>query len=454
MLRPAMRASGPTPLRLLGGSFLLLVAVGTVLLKLPFATPADQRIGWVDALFTATSATCVTGLAVRDTGTGFTFGGQLVILGLIQAGGLGIMTFSLFILALVRGGRVSLAQRALFEQSLAGAIGHHLWPMLRLVLRFTFAAEALGALLLFIRWRGRLGTAEAAWSAVFHAVSAFCNAGFSLWSDNLIGFRGDPWTILTISGLIVLGGLGFLTVYDLWTSPRLDGRLSVNSKLALVVSGVLIAGGALLVWMLEARRAFAGMGALEQALAALFQSVTTRTAGFNSVDIGALAPGTLFLMTILMFVGGSPGSCAGGIKTTTLGILVLAAVTRLRGHLNVNVFRRTLPPTIVRDALTVALGAVAGAVAAVFVLLLIESPGRTVDQERAVFIGFLFETVSALGTVGLSTGVTPTLSPAGRLFVSLLMFCGRLGPLTLATAFAAGSRSRDWRYPEEEVMVG
>lgn len=454
MLPRSMRASGPTPLRLLIGSFLLLVAVGTVLLKLPFATPADQRIGWVDALFTATSATCVTGLAVRDTGTGFTAGGQLVILGLVQAGGLGIMTFSLFILALVRGGRVSLAQRALFEQTLAGAIGHQLWPMLRLVLVFTFGVEALGALLLFVRWRGDLGTGEAAWAAVFHAVSAFCNAGFSLWADNLVGFRGDPWTILTVSALVVLGGLGFLTVYDLWTSSRLDERLSVNSKLALVVSGVLIVAGALLVWMLEARRAFAGMGPLEQALAALFQSVTTRTAGFNSVDIGALAPGTLFLMTILMFVGGSPGSCAGGVKTTTLGILVLAAVTRLRGHLNVNAFRRTLSPVTVRDALTVALGAVAGAVAAVFVLLLIESPGRTVDHERAVFIGFLFEAVSALGTVGLSTGVTPTLSPAGRLFVSLLMFCGRLGPLTLVTAFAAGRGSRDWKYPEEQVMVG
>lgn len=449
-----MYASGPAPIRLLIGSFLALIATGTLLLKLPAATPPDQPISWTDALFTATSATCVTGLAVRDTGTGFTLFGQLVILGLIQAGGLGVMTFSLFILALFRG-RVSQAQRSLFEQTLAGAATQHLWPILRLVVYFTFATETLGALLLFLRWMPEMGARQAVYNAVFHAVSAFCNAGFGLRPDSLISWRGDAWIVLTVSALIILGGLGFVTVYEVFQWPRRRTPLSVHSKLALSVSGVLIVLGTVLIWFLESHRSFANMGPVESTLAAFFQSVTTRTAGFNTVDLALLSPSTLFLMMLLMFVGGSPGSCAGGVKTTTLGVLVMAMLTRLRGHSNVNVFHRTLGPLTVRNTLTAALLAAIGVVPALFALLLIESPQRTPDQEHFLFIDYLFETVSALATVGLSTGITGALSPAARLLVTLLMFCGRLGPLTLAASLASAKGALDdWRYPEEEVMVG
>lgn len=448
-----MRAAGPGPLRLLVGSFLVLIAVGTLLLKLPAATPADQPIGWIDALFTATSAACVTGLAVRDTGTGFTPFGQVVILLLIQLGGLGIMTFSLFVLALFRG-RVSLAQRTILEQTVAGSLGQNLWPLLRLIFAFTFGTEGLGALLLFLRWAPEMGAGKAAWSAVFHSISAFCNAGFGLRPDSLTAWRGDPWVVLTVSALIVLGGLGFFTVWEIRRSRGLRSRLSVHSRLALAVSAVLIVLGTVAFWLLETRRAFAGMTWSEQLLAAFFQSVTTRTAGFNSVDIGVLSPGTLFLMILLMFAGGSPGSCAGGIKTTTLGVLVVATVTRLRGHGNVNVFNRTLAPQTVRNALSIALGGAFVVTTAVFALVLLQAPGGPLAEERAVFLDYLFETVSALGTVGLSTGVTADLSPASRLLVSLLMFMGRLGPLTIATSLATGGTEDDWRYPEEEVMVG
>lgn len=448
-----MRAAGPGPLRLLVGSFLVLILAGTLLLKLPVATPADQPIGWIDALFTATSAACVTGLIVRDTGTAFTPFGQLVILGLIQVGALGIMTFSLFVLALFRG-RVSLAQRTILEQTVAGSLGQNLWPLLRLIVAFTFGAEGLGALLLFLRWAPEMGAGEAAWAAVFHSISAFCNAGFSLWADSLTAWRGDPWTVLVVSALIVLGGLGFFTVWEVRRSFTLRSRLSVHSRLALAVSAVLIVVGTAAFWLIETRRAFAGMSWSEQILAAFFQSVTTRTAGFNTVDIGTLAPGTLFLMILLMFAGGSPGSCAGGIKTTTLGVLVVATVTRLRGHGNVNVFNRTLPPQTVRNALSIALGGAFVATTAVFALVLFQAPGGTLAEERAVFLDYLFETVSALGTVGLSTGVSGHLSPASRLLVSILMFAGRLGPLTVAASLAAGGTEDDWRYPEEEVMVG
>lgn len=449
-----MYATGPGPLRLLIGSFLTLIASGTLLLKLPAATPAGRPISWIDALFTATSASCITGLAVRDTGADFTWFGQLVILGLIQAGGVGVMTFSLFILAFFRG-QVTLAQRSLFEQTLAGSAGSHLWQVLRLVFVFTFAAEAAGAFLLFVRWLPEMGAGRAAWEAVFHSVSAFCNAGFALRPDSLTAWRGDAWVMLTISALIILGGLGFFTVYEIMQSYRSRLPLSVHSKLALTVSAVLILGGTGLIWVLEAFRSFAGMGAGEKILAAFFQSVTTRTAGFNTVDLGRLAPGTLFLMILLMFVGGSPGSCAGGVKTTTLGVLAVAVLTRLRGHVHVNVFRRTLGPVTVRNTLTIALGGAVGVLPALFALLLLQAPGGSIEQERSHFIDYLFETVSALATVGLSTGITGDLTSSSRLLVSFLMFCGRLGPLTLANALAPDRGSRkDWQHPEEEVMVG
>lgn len=435
------------------GSFLGLILLGTVLLKLPVATPEGRPIGWIDALFTATSATCVTGLAVRDTGSEFTLFGQLVILGLVQAGGLGLLTFSLFILALFRG-RVSLAQRSIFEQTLAAEAGGRLWPVLRLIFLFTFTAEAVGALLLFLRWLPEMGAARAAYYGVFHAVSAFCNAGFGLRPDNLTAWRGDPLVVLPVAALIILGGLGFFTVYDVVES-RGRTPISVHSKLALLVSAALIVLGTVLIWLLEAWRSFAGMGEGEKVLAAFFQSVTTRTAGFNTVDLSRLSPGTLFLMTILMFIGGSPGSCAGGIKTTTLGVLVMVMLARVKGHTNVNLFRRTLAPGTVRNALTLAVLGAVGVLPALFALVLLESPHGTVAQERSLFIDYFFETISALATVGLSTGITDDLSPASRLLVSLLMFFGRLGPLTLASSLAgAQGRVDDWRYAEEEVMVG
>jgi trk system potassium uptake protein len=449
-----MRATGPGPLRMLIGSFLVLILLGTALLKLPAATPPARSIGWIDALFTATSATCVTGLAVRDTGTEFTLFGQLVILGLIQAGGLGLLTFSLFILALFRG-RVSLAQRSIFEQTLANRAGNRLWPVLRLVILFTFATEGIGALLLFLRWFPEMGAGRAAYYGVFHSVSAFCNAGFGLRPDSLTAWRGDPWVVLTVSALIVLGGLGFFTVYEVVESRKMRTPISVHSKLALTVSTVLIVLGTVLIWLLEAGRSFSGMGEGEKLLAAFFQSVTTRTAGFNTVNLAQLAPGTLFLMTLLMFIGGSPGSCAGGIKTTTVGVLVMATLTRLRGHVHVNAFRRTLREVTVNNALTVALWGALGAVAALFALILLQSPGGSVAEERSLFFDYLFETISALATVGLSTGITAELSPASRLLVSLLMFFGRMGPLTLASSLA-GSQGAvdDWEYAQEEVMLG
>lgn len=453
-----MRLSTPSPPRLLLISFLVLIGFGTLLLKLPAATPDDAPIGWVDALFTATSAACVTGLVVRDTGTAFTPFGQGVILALIQLGGLGVMTFSLFLFGLFRQ-RLPVVYRPLMEQTLSSLAGRELLPLLRLVLLFTFGTEAVGFVALLVRWWPEMEPGEAVWAALFHSVSAFCNAGFSLWADSLSAWRGDAWVNLVVMGLIVLGGIGFFVVHDLLRQARRFRfaalrRLSVHSKLALATSLVLILLGAMFFWVLEAPRTLFGLPISEQILASLFHSVTTRTAGFNTVDVGALAPATLFGMTILMFIGGSPGSTAGGIKTTTVAVLVAAMWSRFDRRLRVNVFHRTLTERTVANTLAIFLGAAVVGVAGLFVLLLAEAPEQPILGEEAVFLNHFFETVSALATVGLSTGVTDELSAEGRLIVTILMYVGRLGPLTVAAALGSSQPIDDWRYPETEVVVG
>ncbi len=449
-----MRATGPGPLRLLLSSFLALIATGTALLMLPAATPPDRPIRFIDALFTATSATCVTGLIVRDTGSGFTLFGQVVILVLIQLGGIGIMTFSLLVFSLL-GGRFSLVSRSIVMQTLAG-VGYweDLWPLLRMVIRFTLASELIGAMLLFARWQAEMGTPGAAYAAVFHAISAFCNAGFSLWPTSLMAWGGDAFIVIVMGLLIVLGGLGFLTIHDIRSARSERRAISLHTRLALSVTGILIVAGTVLFWILERHDSLAGLSGKQRLLASLFQSITCRTAGFNTVDIGSLAPATLFLLMLLMFIGGSPGSCAGGVKTTTFGVLALSAWNRLRRRTHVNAFRRTVSKATLANALSITLGGLFTVFTGLFLLLILESPHAAVVDRHGVFVGYFFEAVSAMGTVGLSTGVTPMLAPASRVLITALMFIGRLGPLTVAAALAGETPLNDWQYPEEDVMVG
>ena len=453
--RPARRGltvAAIGPLRLVILSFAALILAGALLLMLPGATPADQPIGFIDALFTATSAVCVTGLVVRDTGAGFTAFGQALILALIQLGGLGIMTFSLILVSLF-GRKLSMLHRSVVGQTLAGgADWEDFLPLLRIVFKYTLAVELLGAMLLFARWQPELGTAAAAWNAVFDSISAFCNAGFGLWADSLTRWRGDGLVNLVIASLIVLGGLGYPIVYEV-LKTRFDRRtLSVHTRIALAATACLIAGGAAMIWLLEWRYSFAALATQDRLLAALFQSVTCRTAGFNTIDIGGLAPATLFLMILLMAVGGCPASTAGGLKTTTFSVIVLTAWSRLRHHKHVNVYNRTLPMTVVADSFSLTLAAVAILIAGVFLLLLMEDPAAR--GGNFVFLDYLFETVSALSTVRLSTGVTASLQPLSRIVIVALMFVGRLGPLTIADSLTQYDRARDWRYAEEEVIIG
>ena len=315
-------------------------------------------------------------------------------------------------------------------------------------------SELVGALLLFLRWQPELGIAQGAYAAVFHAVSAFCNAGFSLWASSLMAYRDDWYVNLVVSALIVLGGVGFLIVHELLERWRRGHRLSLHSKLVLSITGLLIVTGALAIWLLERHDGLAGLPLGSQILASLFQSVTARTAGFNTVDLAGFTPAGVFLMMGLMFIGGSPGSCAGGIKTTTFGVLVLAARTRVRRRRHVNVFRRTVSRIALENAVTITVGGVFVSLCGLFVLLFLQAPHSSVRELHGEFAAHLFEVVSAIGTVGLSLGVTSSLVPSSRVLVTVLMFLGRLGPLTVATALAREDPTSDWQYAEEDVMVG
>lgn len=443
---------------LLAGSFLAAIGAGTVLLAMPFAHAGD-RVGLLDALFTATSAVCVTGLTVVDTGSRFSPAGQAVVLLLIQLGGLGIMTFAVFVGVLL-GRRVAFTDRMAIQDSFQHTPKAGLRRLLRHVLVFTLATEAAGAALLALRFGREYPPAEAAWQSVFHAISAFCNAGFSLFPDSLVRYRGDGLVNGVVSGLVVIGGLGFLVSMELREQvlARLRGRraprLSLHSRLALTVSGALLAAGTVVYLVLGSGNVLGGLPPGERLLAASFQSVTARTAGFNTVDYGQMSSEALFFTVFLMFVGASPGSTGGGIKTTTFGLLVALVVARWRSRGRASVFRRTIPHPVMDRALLLALLAWAIVSLGIGLIAAAETPGVPFREEVPGFLALMFEAVSAFGTVGLSTGITAGLAPASKLVLIALMYAGRVGPLTLVLAVGPRPERGRFRYAEENVMVG
>jgi trk system potassium uptake protein TrkH len=443
-----------SPPQLFVGSFLALVVLGTLGLRLLPGLYTGARLGWLDAAFTATSATCVTGLAVVDTGTFFTPLGQAFLLLLIQLGGLGMIAFTTVII-LALGRRLSLRQESLAAGALDGRISPE--RLARDVVRFTLGLEALGALALWALWGPRLGWRAAAWPAVFHAVSAFCNAGFSTFADSLIGFQRSPLTLLTIGTIVVAGGIGFLTMEELalmWRTRRhpRPHRLSLHSRLVLVTTGVLLVAGWVLFALAEWHNQLDGLPLGDRLVNALFLSITPRTAGFNNIDYGRATDPTNFLTILLMFVGGSPGSTAGGVKTTTLAIVALLALSRFRGHEDVTARHRTIPEETVQRAV----GLAAVALAAVTASILVLSWGEHTAGGRGAFLAHMFEAVSAFNTVGLSTGITASVSPSSRVLLIVLMFVGRVGPLTFAAALAVAARRERarYRYAREDVVVG
>lgn len=445
------------PPRILVVSFLAMILLGTAFLSLPAAT-VGPPLNFVDALFTATSATCVTGLIVVDTGAKFTVFGKSVILLLIQVGGLGIMTLSTFFVYLV-GGRISFTEREVLRSALSQHPVADLMQVLKSVVIVTVILEGIGAFFLtFTFWRS-MPPGEAVFSAVFHSVSAFCNAGFAFFSDSFEAYRGDMFTNGVLMALIVLGGLGFVVLYDLYMNRRelLRGAFDVlgyHSRVVLTTSAALILAGAVVIFVLEYNNTLGEESLFTRMLAAVFQSVTCRTAGFNTLPIGELTNATLLLMMILMFIGASPASCGGGIKTSTFAVLLSSVRARLRLQEDVNIFYRRVPSATVSRSISIAFFATLIVILFALGVLVSELAGRAHPESRGLFLAYLFEVVSAFGTVGLSMGTTSELSSTGRLLITLLMFVGRLGPLTVALAVRGEEMGRRFKYVQEDVLVG
>ncbi|QDU90842.1 Ktr system potassium uptake protein B [Pirellulimonas nuda] len=440
-----------------------LIVVGWLALMVP-ACRVDSAlpISVDDALFTATSAVCVTGLIVRDTATEFSFLGQLVILALIQVGGVGIMTVTTFIV-IQFDRQSSLRQRALLAETIGAAEGKttDLRRILARVLLFAALFEAVGALLLFAHatlWLRR-PVLESAWHSIFHSVSAFCNAGFALETNSLEGYRGDWGVNLIIAVLIISGGLGFPVILDIQRNLKFglrDGwnRLQLHSKLMLTGTGVLLVLGAVAILLLEWNNALVRMPWHERVLVSCFQSVTCRTAGFNTIPMGSLSNASLLVSMLLMMIGAGPCSTAGGFKVTTAAILLVRAWNTFRGYTRVNLWRRTLPDESIDRANATLMLFVAIAVTALIMLLSIESPDPEQFSTRNSFMQYSFEVISALGTVGLSTGITAFVSVPGRLVLIALMLLGRLGPISTFVALSHGERRNPVQFVNEEPLVG
>ncbi|BBD07626.1 cation transporter [Desulfovibrio ferrophilus] len=438
--------------------FALTIVVGTALLLLD-ACRAGGELSLVDALFTATSAVCVTGLAVVDTGSFFSSTGHVVLLGLIQLGGLGIMTYSSMVFLLWRQ-RVSLSDRLAVRQTLLHDPSFNMATFLRQVVLACLLLELLGAACLY------LFDSESfpPFSALFHAVSAFCNAGFSLQGDSLVAWKDHAGINLTFMALIILGGLGFAVLLELAERigrirlrdrASLPARLSWHSRIVLTTSFMLIAGGALAIYLAEFSLHQGQFSHAEEFLASVFQSVTCRTAGFNTMNIGGLTNISLLVMMGLMFVGGSPGSCAGGVKTTTFRALLAFCLARLRGRRQSVVARRfALDEASMNDALTLIMFGMVIIGVAALVLSITEVGAVPHNQTRGLFLELLFECVSAFATVGLSTGVTPNLTVTGKLVITVLMFIGRLGPIVFISLLHDLQRTERFMWPEKRLPMG
>jgi trk system potassium uptake protein TrkH len=449
---------GLKPPHLIIGSFLCVIIAGTLLLGLPQATTGGSETALVDRIFTATSATCVTGLVVKESSSWAPFG-RFVIMALFQAGGLGIMTFST-LFAILLGRRITISENLAMTGTLGQSGIKSLRGLVLYIVSAVFLIEGLGALSLFLRWRSieAWSVSTTLYHSVFHSISAFCNAGFSLFNNSFVDLKGDVWINVIMMALIFIGGIGFLVMLNLWNlrSSKADKRpryhrLTAQTKAAVSISLILIIAGAGMILFLEKDGVMAGMEAKERGLTALFQSVTARTAGFSTLPIKRLAAPTLITIIFLMFIGASPGSTGGGIKTCTFGVVLAALWSMIKNKDRVWFFKKTMPATIVRRSIAIFILGLGWIFLFSFLLSITE---RSTLYGANNYLRILFETTSAFGTVGLSTGITPLLSDIGKVLISITMFAGRIGPLTLALAVAMQEERSLFSYPEEEVMVG
>jgi trk system potassium uptake protein TrkH len=430
-------------------SFAGAILVGTLLLMLP-AFSAAGRLSFVDALFTAASAICVTGLVVVDTATHFTLAGQIVVLVLIQLGGLGIMTFSTMVL-LAAGRPITIHDRILVQEGYHPGSPRSFKALIKNIFVFTAVIEGSGFVLLSLRFLRDQAWPKALFSSLFHSVSGFCNAGFSVYSHNLMGYRGDVFINLVMAHLIILGGLGFLVIGE---AAKAGGRLlkgtrmklSLHSKMVLISTTLLILGSFFVFLFLEKDRALGALSWKDKILASFFQVITPRTAGFNTIDLTTLGTASVLLMMLLMFIGASPGSTGGGVKTSTFGVVLAFIRSKVAARDSIHMFYRTIPQDNVIRAFTL----IALSLSLIFIagfVILMNQPGMLMKD---VF----FEVFSGFGTVGLSLGITPQLSALSKVMVILLMYAGRIGPLTLLLAFSRRRALGRYEYIEERVLIG
>lgn len=431
--------------------FAAIIALGTLLLSLPVASRSGERCSVLDALFTATSATCVTGLTRFDTWTQFSGFGQVVVITLIQIGGLGFMSVATLIVFLLRR-KVGLKQRMVMAQALSVNDMDSVVRLQKWVLVGSFSIETVGALILTLRFLPRYGLGRALKWGVFHAISAFCNAGFDIFgeissSGSLVMFQSDPLVLLTLSALVILGGLGFLVWQDIVLKRRFR-KMSVYSRLVLLATAGLLLTGTAAVALTEWNNpnTLGGMSTADKLLNSFFQAVTLRTAGFFSFDQAAMTEGTKAMCILMMLVGGASGSTAGGIKIVTVMVLLLFLASRARGKNTVTVFKRTIPSAQVLDAMTIT-GIVTALAMGGAIFITLTSP--------VSFIHGLYESASAIATVGITAGATGSLSVAAQIMIIIFMYFGRVGILTISLGFLMGSRAQErFRYAETNLLIG
>lgn len=440
-----------TYVRIIALGYLLVIIAGTGLLMLPVATRPGNETDFLTALFTATSATCVTGLVVVDTYTHWSAFGHTIILLMIQVGGLGFMTMGV-LFAMFLKKRITLRTRGLLQESMNGMQMGGIIRLVRMVLRGTFIIELTGAVLLAIRFIPVFGWGKGILYGIFHSISAFCNAGFDLMGEysgqysSLVEFHGDILVNVVIMALIVIGGIGFFVWKDIRENKYHMKKYRLHTKMALFMTAILLVGGTVLFYLFENNNLLAGMNVKDKILAAAFSSVTARTAGFNTIDTGGLTHASKLLTMVLMFLGGSPGSTAGGIKTVTTLVLIAYVWSNLRASKGVNVFNRRLDDDVIRKASNVVVISLLMAVSASILICYLQ-PDLVVED-------ILFEVYSAIGTVGMSTGVTRDLNLASRIIIILLMYCGRIGSMSFALSFTERKKVAPVQLPTEKIMIG
>lgn len=429
--------------------FFCIILTGTILLMLPISSRSGQSAGFLNALFTATSASCVTGLVIADTWTQWTLFGQLVIITLIQIGGLGFITIGIFVAMILRR-KIGLKERGLMQESVNTLQIGGMVKLARKIIIGTCFFEGMGAFLLAIRFIPQYGLIRGIFYGVFHSISAFCNAGFDLMGGtapytSFVGYYDDWLVNLVIMSLIVIGGIGFIVWDDLSRHKLHFRKYLLHTKIVLIVTFVLIFGSAALFYFLERDNLLVGMNGSGKILTSLFSAVTARTAGFNTTDTGALTDGSKLLTMILMFIGGSPGSTAGGIKTTTIAIMLLYARSTIKGTYGVNVFDRRLQDDAIKRA---------SVVFSINLFLALTASLAIMAIQNLSMPDVLFETFSAIGTVGMTTGITRDLLPISRVIIIILMYCGRIGSLSFALAFIQQKKVAHIQQPVERITIG